>query len=194
MENKKSSMTTKLIVYCGLFAALAAVLGQLLAFRPAEDMKFTLDKFVLFLSGMFFGPLAGGLTGLVAEFVGGNLLGRGFTPWLCLPAVLYGVSGGLFRGMLKRKFSIPRLALAYALPTVIGAVLIQSAVLAWTYYSATFVQALYTNLFVRSIQFSIMLVVEVTIIYTLIKSNIFAHLGLWPKVIKEERRNENDCN
>ena len=113
MQNKKRNFTAKIIVYGALFAALAAVLGQLLAIRPTESMKFTLDKFVLFLSGMFFGPLVGGMVGFAADFAGGMLLGRGFTLWLCFPAVFYGVCGGLFQGMLAKKFTIPRLALAY---------------------------------------------------------------------------------
>ena len=180
-KTNKAIMTTRILVYSALFAALAAVLGQLLAFRPMEHMKFTLDKFVLFLSGLFFGPLVGGMTGFVAEFAGGNLLGRGFTLWLCAPAVLYGVFGGLFRRMLRRNFTIPRLAFAYAFPTVIGAVLIQSVALAWTYNASKFWEALCTNLMFRSIQFTIMIVVEVALIYYLIRSNIFARVGLFDK-------------
>ena len=137
-NNHQTRFTTKMLVYGALFAALAAVLGQLLAIRPTESMKFTLDKFILFLSGMFFGPVAGGMVGFVAEFAGGNLFGRGFTLWLSIPAIAYGVFGGVFRHMLAKKFTIPRLTLAYLCPTALGAVLIQSAALAWTYNAATF--------------------------------------------------------
>ena len=187
-KNRRSpSMTTKVIVYAALFTAMAAVLGQLLAFRPVPSAKYTLDKFVIFLSGMFFGPLVGGMVGLASEFVGGNLFGMGFTPWLCLPAVLYGVSGGLFQSLLAKKFTIPRLTLAYICPTVIAAVLIQSAALAWTYNASTFWEAFYLNLISRSIQFSIMLVLEVTIIYALVKSGLFTRVGLWPPVKKFEK-------
>lgn len=180
-KNSKVLITTRVLVFAALFAALAAVLGQLLAFRPMEHMKFTLDKFILFLSGMFFGPLVGAMTGFVAEFAGGNLLGRGFTIWLCVPAVLYGLCGGLFRNMLKRKFTIPRLAVAYAIPTVVGAWLIQSVALAWTYNAASFWEALCTNLMFRGIQFTIMLVLEVALIYYLVKTNVFARVGLFEK-------------
>ena len=179
-KENKVLITTRVIVYSAVLAALAAVVGQLLAFRPTEYMKFTLDKFILFLSGMFFGPVVGGMTGFVAEFAGGNLLGRGFTLWLCLPAVLYGVAGGLFRGMLAKKFTIPRLALAYFIPTFAGAFLIQSVALSLTYPMGTFAETLSINLLWRGIQFSIMMVVEVAIIYFIIRSNIFARAGLWP--------------
>lgn len=182
---KKNQFTTRVIVYSALFAALAAVLGQLLAIRPTPDMKFTLDKFVLFLSGLFFGPFVGGMTGLVADFAGGYLFGLGFTPQLCLPAVLYGVAGGIFRHFLAKKFNIFRLAVAYLCPTAIAAVLIQSAALAWTFNPATFMASFLLNLTTRSVQFSIMLVVEVAIIYFLIKSKLFNRVGIWPPVKKK---------
>ncbi len=172
--------TTKVIVYGALFAALAAVLGQLLAVRPMPNMKFTLDKFVIFYSGMFFGPVVGAMVGLVSEFAGGHLFGSGFTPWLCFPAVFYGMCGGFFRHALAKKFILPRIALAYFCPTVIGAVLVQSVALAATYNAATFWEALASNLLFRTIQFSIMLVLEVLILYFLTRTGIFNRVGLWP--------------
>ena len=180
--NASVRFTTKVIVYGALFAALAAVLGQLLAVRPVESMKFTLDKFIIFYSGMFFGPVVGAMVGFVAEFAGGNLFGRGFTLWLCFPAVFYGVCGGLFRHYLAKKFTIPRLTLAYLCPTVIGAVLVQSVALAATYNAATFWEALSMNLMIRTVQFAIMLVLEVVIIYCLTLSGIFTRVGLWPPI------------
>lgn len=185
MQKNKGNMTAKVIVYGALFAALAAVLGQLLAIRPTESMKFTLDKCVLFLSGMFFGPVVGGMVGFAADFAGGMLFGRGFTPWLCFPAIFYGVCGGLFRGVLAKKFTVLRLALCYLVPTAIGAVAVQSVALAWTY--GPFWEMLAVNLGTRSVQFAIMLVLEVAIIYFLIKTKIFTRAGLWPPVNKNKR-------
>lgn len=184
MQNRKSAITTKIIVYGALFAALAAVLGQLLAFRPVPDMKFTLDKCILFLSGMFFGPVVGGMVGFVADFAGGYLFGQGFTFWLCFPAVFYGVCGGLFQHMLSKKLTIPRLIIAYLVPTVIGAYLVQSVALAYTFNADAFVADLISKLIWRGIQFAIMMFVEVPLIYFLVKSKLFTRAGLWPPVKK----------
>ena len=182
---KNAKFTTKVIVYCALFAALAAVLGQLLAIRPMPDMEFTFDKFVIFLSGLFFGPAAGAMVGFVAEFAGGHLFGLGFTPWLCFPAVFYGLCGGLFRHILAKKLTIPRLALVYLIPTVIGAWLVQSFALAYTYNSGgAFEAELISKLFFRGIQFTIMMFIEVPLIYYLLKSRLFTQVGLWPPVKK----------
>ncbi len=192
MQKKRSAMTVKVLVYSALFAALAAILGQLLAIRPIPSAKYTLDKFLLFLSGMFFGPMVGGMVGFVSDFVGGHFFGVGWTAPLCVPAVLYGVFGGIFRNMLAKKFTVPRLALAYLFPTLIGSVLYQSPVLALLYNPSTFREALILNLSTRGIQFAIMLVVEVAIIFILIKSKIFTRAGLWPPVRFKKERDEHD--
>ena len=192
MQKKRSSFTVKVLVYSALFAALAAILGQLLAVRPVPSVKYTLDKFVIFISGMFFGPAVGGMVGLVSDFVGGHFFGIGWTAPLCVPAVLYGVFGGVFRGMLAKKFTLPRLTLAYLFPTLIGSVLYQSPVLAFLYNAATFRESLLLNLASRSVQFAIMLVLEVALIYLLIHSKLFTRAGLWPPVTQKKECDNHD--
>ena len=177
----KQRMATRTIAYGALFAAMAIVFGRVTVVYLPPDAKYTLDKFVLFLSGMCFGPVAGACIGFVADFLGGLLLGIGFTPQLCLPAVIFGLFGGIFRKMLQKNFTLLRLVFAYLFPTVIGAVLWQSAALAWTFNAANFWVSLKYYLLTRSVQFSIMLVLEVALIYVLVKTNIFARAGLWPQ-------------
>ena len=95
--------------------------------------------------------------------------------------------------MLAQKFTIPRLAVAYLFPTVLGAILYQSPMLAFLYNPGTFREALLLNLTTRSVQFAIMLVVEVTIIYVLVKSKIFTRAGLWPPVMLKKECENHDC-
>lgn len=189
MQKKEKLFSTKNLVFGALFAAMAIVLGRFTAIYPVPGAKYTLDKFLLFMSGMFFGPAAGGMIGFVADLIGGQFFGIGWTAPLCVPAVLYGVFGGLFRKMLMKNCSILRLGLAYLFPILIGSILYQSPVLAWLYSPTTFWEATYTYLISRTVQFAIMLVLEVTLIYILIKTNIFSRVGLWPR---QERNDKND--
>ena len=188
MKNQKPAhFTVKLLAYSALFAAMAIVFGRLTVVYFPPDGKYTLDKFVLFLGGMCFGPVAGACIGFVADFLGGMILGLGFTPQLCLPAVIFGLFGGLFRKMLQKKFTLPRLAFAYLFPTVIGAILWQSGALAMTFNAANFWVSFKYYLFTRSIQFSVMLAIEVALIFALIKTRIFTRAGLWPhEVVKKD--------
>lgn len=185
-NQSKGKMTIRAITYCGLLAAISVVMARLLSFAPAGNTRWSLDKFPLFLAGMFFGPLAGGLTGFVAD-AAGSMMQYGFNPILCPPAIIYGVAGGIFRYFIAKKQSVLPLAISYLVPTVLGAVLYQSAALAWVFNSAAFFQAFVVNLGSRSLQFAIVATAEVALIYLLLRTKVFNRIGIWPPVKKERK-------
>lgn len=182
----RGRITIRTITYCGLLAAISVVLARLLSFAPAGNTRWSLDKFPLFLAGMFFGPLAGGLTGFVAD-AAGSMMQYGFNPILCPPAILYGIAGGIFRHFIAKKQSVSALAISYLVPTVLGAVLYQSAALAWVFNAATFFEAFVVNLGARSIQFAIVATAEIALIYLLLRTKVFNRIGIWPPVKKERK-------
>lgn len=179
----RKTSATKTITGCALLAAISIVMARLLSFATPGGVRWSLDKFPLFLSGMLFGPVMGGLTGFTADALG-SLMQFGFNPILCPPAILYGVFGGLFRWYLKKNPSVFRLAVSYLCPIVFGSILYQSCALSHLYFDGTFRDGLLYYLGTRSVQFAIMLVVEVAVIYSLMKVNVFSRLGLWPPVKK----------
>jgi len=184
-QNNKLIVATKTIAFSALLAAISVVMARLFAFAPVPEMRFSLDKFPLFLSGLFFGPVVGALTGFVADFVGCLLSPYGFNPFFILPAILYGLFGGLLRHYVAKNSSIFRLAVSYLFPVVLGSVLYQSAALAWVYASTTFMEAFITHLGTRGIQFTITLVLEVSVIFLLLQTRLFHRLGVWPPKRKE---------
>lgn len=192
MENNKGKLTVKAIASCALLAAVSVVMARILCFATPDGIRWSADKFPLFLAGMLFGPLIGGMTGFAADFLG-SLMQFGFNPFLCPPAILYGVFGGLFRWYLVKKFSTVRLAAAYAFPVVIGSILYQSVVLAYFYFDGVLTEGISYYLGTRTFQFSIMLVVEVLVLTSLMKANIFTRLGLWPPKKTNKGSCENDC-
>lgn len=181
MQTTKRTQAIKALVYSAMLAAISVVMARLLCFATPDGVRWSLDKFPLFLAGMFFGPVMGGLTGFVADFTG-SLMQFGFNPLLCPPAILYGVFGGLLRRYIQKNPSVTRLGLSYLFPVVIGSILYQSCMLAFLYFDGTFAAGLLYYLGSRSIQFSIMLVAETLIIYALMKSNVFTRLGVWPPI------------
>lgn len=192
MKKTKGRMATSTLAYCALLAAISIIMARLLSYAQPGGVRWSLDKFPLFLAGMLFGPIPGMLTGFVADFLG-SLMQFGFNPIFCPPAILYGLCGGLFRHFLAKKPSVLRLALSYLPPVALGSVLYQSTALAWVYNSATFWAALCANLVSRGIQFAVVLVLEVAILYLLIKTRLFNRLGVWPPVKKEKGSCDNDC-
>ena len=185
MSKNNRGISTKSLVCCALLAALSIVMARVLSFSTPDGVRWSLDKFPLFLAGMLFGPVYGALTGFTADFLG-SLMQFGFNPLLSPPAILYGLFGGLFRYYIAKKPSVLRLGVAYLCPIVIGSILYQSCMLAYLYFDGSWTEGLVYYLGTRTVQFSIMLVVEVFIIFTLVKAKVFNRVGVWPPRLRKE--------
>lgn len=183
MKTTKTNLTVKNIASCALLAAISIVMARLLSFSTPDGVRWSADKFPLFIAGMLFGPMMGAMTGFVADLLG-SLLQFGFNPFLCPPAILYGLFGGLFRWYLAKKFSVVRMGIAYLFPVTIGSILYQSLALAYFYFSGTYAEGVLYYLGTRTFQFSIMFVAEVLIVTSLMKMNLFTRLGVWPPMKK----------
>ena len=176
----RQRMATQTLAYCALLAALSVVLARLFSLMPEESARFSIEAVPIYIAGMLFGPLAGGLVGFTADFVGCLFSPFGYNPLFCLPPILYGVFGGLARRFLGKKVSVLRLLAALLPPIVLGSILYQSAALAYVYYYETFWAGLALKLSTRSIQFAVMLFADAVVIYLLFRAKIFDRLGLWP--------------
>lgn len=185
MKNKK--MSTKNLAYCALLAALSVVLARLIIPMPNATTRFSIEAVPIFLAGMLFGPMAGGMVGFSADLVGCLFSGYGYNPLFCIPPILYGVFAGLFRRYLTEKPSLVRLVSAFLPPVVLGSILWQSATLSFVYNSkGSFQASLIYFLSTRTVQFAVTLVLDVLIIYLLVRTGVFARMGIWPEDEKEK--------
>lgn len=118
--------------------------------------------------------------GFISDFIGA-IMSYGFNPIFCLPPILYGLCGGLFRPMIQKSDALWRIALAFFPAVALGSILWQSFALAWVYGGDAKQAYLMTKLVWRGVQFGITYVVDVLIIYGLCRSNLFRVIGLWQK-------------
>lgn len=188
-STQKSKISIKAIACCAMLAAVSVVLARLLSYAPFGSVRWSLDKFPLFLAGMLFGPLAGGMTGFVADAVG-SMMQYGFNPILCPPAILFGICGGLFRHWMAKKPLIPKLILSYLVPVVVGAWLYQSAALAYCFNPNTFFASFVANLGSRALQFSLIAPLEIAILALLISTKMFDRMGMWPPAPRNTGKEE----
>ena len=188
MKQRKTGFATRTIAYCAMLAALSVALARLAGLMPEESSRFSIEAIPMFMAGMLFGPLAGGLVGFAADFVGCLFSPYGFNPIFCVPPILYGVFGGVFRYFLAKKVSVPRLIVSLLPPVVLGSVLYQSFALAFVYFSSTFMEGLILKLSTRTVQFAITMVLDAVVIFFIFKARIFDRLGVWPPQ-KAARRN-----
>ena len=68
------------LAYCALLAALSIVFARLIIPMPNETTRFSIEAVPIFLAGLFFGPVAGGLVGFSADLVGCLFSGYGYNP------------------------------------------------------------------------------------------------------------------
>ena len=178
---KQANMTTKTLTYCALMAALQVAMARLFGLMPSEFTRFSIEAIPTILAGILFGPVAGGLVGFVADLVGCLFSGYGYNPLFCVPPILYGMCGGLFRWVLAQKVSFWRVLLTIAPAAIFGSILYQSWALGFV-SGKGFLFFLTT----RSVQFAITMVVEAVIINLLFRAKIFQHMGIWPPKKKEK--------
>jgi len=167
----------KTLSSCAMLCALAVVLARWLSINPAPGVRISIETVPIFLAGMLFGPIAGMLVGFASDLLG-SLMQFGFNPLFCLPPILYGLSGGLFRPVLRKNCNILNLSAAFLPPVVLGSILYQSATLAYVYGEGAFWPNYFAQLGGRSIQFAIVLAVDVAIIWLLYRSRLFQRAGL----------------
>ena len=176
---KRNTISTRNLVCCALLAALSVVMARLLCFATPDGVRWSADKFPLFLAGMLFGPVPGALVGFGADFIGCLFSPYGYNPLFCVPPILYGLCAGLLRRFLCEKISPLRLVLGFLPPVALGSVLYQSLTLSYMYFDGGLMAGFVYYLTTRSVQFGITLVLDVLAVYLLCKANIFQRLGVW---------------
>ncbi len=174
--------TTQKLVGSALLAALSVVLARLFGMMPEASARFSIEAVPIFLAGALFGPVYGALVGFVADFVGCLFSAFGYNPIFCLPPILYGLCGGLFRPLFRRGMSYWKIALAFVPPVLLGSILWQSLPLAMTYGKGDGLWESYLIfLGSRSVQFAVTYVVDVVLVSILCRSNVFYRLGYLPQ-------------
>ena len=189
-KSTNPAMKTRTLVTCALLAAITVVLARLVIPMPNATTRFSIEAVPVFLAGMLFGPIPGMLVGFAADAVGCLFSGYGYNPLFCVPPILYGLCGGLFRPLLARKMRIRTVALAFLPAVVLGSILYQSWSLAFVYNAkGTFKASFLYFLSTRSAQFAVTFVLDVLIVWALYKCKVFQAAKLWPPQ-KEAKQND----
>ena len=159
---------------------MSVVLARLVIPMPNAFTRFSIEAVPIFLAGMLFGPLPGALVGFAADFIGCLFSGYGYNPLFCVPPILYGLAGGVLTMITGKKTNLIALIIGFIVPVIVGSIGYQSFTLAAVYspmesYKASVLYFLAS----RGIQFAVTAVVDVVVIYLLLKSRVFDRMGLW---------------
>ena len=178
-ENEKKRRTPHAVAVFGnpralclaaLLAAMSLILGKFLQIPTpfSEIVRISFENLPVILAGIVLGPLAGAMTGAVADLVGCLAYGYSINPLITLGAAAAGLVSGCVSLLLRRAPLLLRISLSAVAAHLVGSVLIKTAGLA-AWYLASY-QMGYTELMLwRLLNYAIIAVLEITLLYMLLR-------------------------
>lgn len=101
-KNKKTIWDTRTLVFVGLLSALQIILTRLIVIELGS-YRVTIGSVSTILAGLWLGPFAGGISGLISDVLGCMIKGYAVNPFITLAAVLWGVIPGFARAFMSGK-------------------------------------------------------------------------------------------
>ena len=166
--------TLRVMVSVSLLVAMSIVCGKYLAFGVGNVLRFSFENLPILLSGIFFGPRIGAVTGVAADLIGCFMVGYAVNPLVTLGAAAIGITSGLIFGLLKKRERICRSAavtLTVSVAHFVGSVLVKTAGLAAFYDMPFGILMLW-----RFLNYAIIGAVESVMIYYVTKNKAVSSL------------------
>ena len=153
-----------------LLAAMSMILGKFLQIpTPFSTLvRISFENLPIVLAGLLLGPLAGAMTGAVADLVGCLLYGYSINPLITLGAAAVGLMAGLAALLAARLPLLARLITAELAAHAAGSLFIKTAGLA-KWYLAEYNMGFWQLFGWRAINYAIITVLEVALLYLLLR-------------------------
>ncbi len=157
-----------------LLAAMSLILGKFLQIPTpfAEFVRISFENLPVILAGLVLGPIAGAMTGAVADLVGCLAYGYSINPIITLGAAAAGLVAGVFGWLLARTPLLCRISVSALAAHLVGSVAIKTAGIAAWYLAKYDLGYMELTLW-RLLNYSIIAVLEILILYLLLR-----HRGL----------------
>ncbi len=162
----------RVMTISALFCAMSIVFGKYLAINVTDNIRLSFENLPILMAGMFFGPIIGGMVGLVADLLGCLMVGYTPIPLVMVGATTVGVVSGcmawyVYPRQLQALGSL-RVYVPVFVAHVIGSVLIKSVGLSHFYASP-----LPITLGWRAVTYLILGIAEGLIILLLMRNKLF---------------------
>ena len=103
-KSPKKLFSTSTLVTLGLLTALSIILERFLGIMPTPNIRIAFGHLPIILAGLLFGPVAGAVVALLADFLGTTLFSTfpWFAPMALTPIIMGVVPPIIGRFMRKR--------------------------------------------------------------------------------------------
>ncbi len=157
-----------------LLAAMSLILGKFLQIPTpfAEFVRISFENLPVILAGIVLGPLAGAMTGAVADLVGCLAYGYSINPLITLGAASAGLVAGLCGLLLARTPLLCRISVSAIAAHLVGSVGIKTAgIAAW--YLGKYNLGYFELTLWRLLNYTIIAVLEIAILFALLRHRGF---------------------
>lgn len=166
METKqKNYWSTKTIAMMGLLVALQIVASKFLSIKISDTLRLSIADSFLILAGIWLGPVAGMVVGILADILGCVISGMGILPLMTVPPAAVGLLAGLVGQVFRKSNNI------FVYGGIIFCISMLTSVLyrSWAfshYYGAPFI----TYAGPRFVQACVLVVLNTIVVYKLYHS------------------------
>lgn len=164
----KRPISIKSLVTASLLIALSVILSRFLSIQLGQTVRIGFGKLPIILAGVFLGPWWGLAVGGLSDFMGFfvNPMGGAFIPGITLSAALCGFLPGLWVHGVMRNRKLATIALA----TVVNGLFVD-LMLTGLWLTLAFGKHTYpAMLWLRLPNVAVMMVVNTTLVYAIVKS------------------------
>ncbi len=154
----------------GLLAAISLILGKFLQIPTpfSELVRISFENLPVILAGLCLGPIAGAMTGAVADLVGCLAYGYSINPLITLGAASVGLVAGVFGILLSRAPLLLRIGSATVSAHIVGSLFIKTAGLA-AWYLAQYSLGFWELFAWRALNYTIIAALETALLYMLLR-------------------------
>lgn len=117
----KQQMSIKTVAAAAVLVAMNIILSRVFAINIGSTLRITISTTPIFLAGLWFGPLVGGLCGAAGDLLGSLFQGYAPNPLIMAAAVLCGLLPGIMKKYVFRgRISYWKILLIVALHGLAG--------------------------------------------------------------------------
>lgn len=165
-SNKGMLFSPRAMAICAMLAAMSIVCGKYLAIPLGNVMRFSFENLPIIMAGMMFGPIAGALTGVVADLFGCLLVGYTINPIVTLGAFCIGISSGIVCKYVRIRNDLFKIILCVVISHLIGSVVVKTFGLAAFYSFPVYVLMAW-----RALNYLIVAIAEILVLNLISKNS-----------------------
>lgn len=178
---KNNLKNVRVMAFAAMLIAMNIVLARVLKIEVGPTIRITFSQVPIFLCGLWFGPIVGGISGFLGDLIGSLLQGYAPNPFISCSAMLTGIIPGIMGiYVFKRNLNWWKIAVMLSINGLVGSLGLTT--LGLHLYYGTPWSVLYASRPIQTVTLVITNTVIITILYkSVLTSFVYQNVKLYEK-------------